>query len=177
MEARIVERGPILIVGMGFFGNPFAGASAWDEENEIGSLWKRFYAFLDSAPSAIADRAEPPAIGYELHIAAPETRMTGRYEIFVGVMVRSLASVPIACSAKILPAAEYAVASLRGGEIGGEGIGRLYSEIVPGLGRMPDESYSFERYDERFKGMDRLSESEIDYYVPLRRRSPADAES
>jgi Uncharacterized protein conserved in bacteria len=176
MEARIVERGPILLVGMGFFGNPFSEASAWDEENEVGSLWKRFYSFLESSPEAIADRVEPSMVGYELHISSPETRKTGRYEVFVGLEVRSLVSVPVVCSAKILPATEYLVATLRGEDIGGAGIGRLYSEIAPGLGRRPEESYSFELYDERFKGMDRLAESEIDYYVPLLRQGASDAE-
>jgi len=167
MDARIEARGRILLAGMGFFGDPFAKASAWDEENEIGSLWKRFYSFLGSFPDAIPDRADRGRVGYELHINAPETEKTGRYEVFVGLAVRSLESLPALCSAKILPPGEYAVITVRGPEIRGDWMGKLYSEIVPGLGRRADESFSFERYDERFKGMDRLAESELEYFIPL----------
>lgn len=167
MDVRIAARGRMLLVGMAFFGDPFAKASAWDEENEIGSLWKRFFALLESGPGRIPDRIDAGTVGYELHIAAPDTNRTGRYEVFVGVEVSSLEAMPVSCVAKILPAADYAAITVRGDEIRGDWMGRLYSEIVPGLGRTADTSFSFERYDERFKGMDRLDESEIEYYVPL----------
>jgi Uncharacterized protein conserved in bacteria len=167
METRIVSRGPLLLVGMGFFGDPFAGASAWDEDNEIGALWKRFMAFLSSNPEGIEDRVVRGSAWYELHLRSPETPKTGRYEVFVGVEVSRIASLPLACSAKILPAAEYAVLSIRGDEIEGDSMGRIYSEIVPSLGREADESFCLDYYDERFKGMDRLAESELDYYIPL----------
>jgi predicted transcriptional regulator YdeE len=62
---------------------------------------------------------------------------------------------------------EYAVITVRGDEIRGDWMGKLYSDLVPGLGRKADESFSFERYDERFKGMDKLDESEIEYFIPL----------
>jgi predicted transcriptional regulator YdeE len=167
MDARIVSRGPIILVGMGFYGDPFAKASAWDEDNEIGSLWKRFMAFLSAQPDAICDRADAGEYWYELHIAAAETPKTGRYEVFVGVEARGLGSVPLACAAKVLPAAEYAAVTVKGPEMGGDWMGRMYSELVPGLGRRASPAFSFELYDARFKGMDRLSESELDYYIPL----------
>ena len=167
MDIRIEARGRLLLVGMGFFGDPFTKASAWDEENEIGALWKRLFGFLELHPDAIADRADPATAGYELHIRHPETTRTGRYEVFVGFEVRSLQSLPVPCCAKILRPAEYAVVTVGGSEITGDWLGRLYSEIVPSLGRRADESFSFERYDERFKGMDRLDESELEYFLPL----------
>ena len=166
MEARILSRGPLFLAGMGFFGDPFARASAWDEENEIGSLWKRFQAFAEADPGALRDRVGA-SVGYELHVRHPETPRTGRYEVFVGFEVRSLQSLPVPCCAKILRPAEYAVVTVGGSEITGDWLGRLYSEIVPSLGRRADESFSFERYDERFKGMDRLDESELEYFIPL----------
>ena len=168
MKARIVERGPILLVGMGFYGDPFSSASAWDEDNEIGSLWKRFMAFLSASPDAICDRSDRCELWYELHIPGPETALTGRYEVFVGVEVRALASVPLLCSAKLLPPAEYAVVTLRGEEIVSDWMGRLDSESIAGPDRELSSAFSFELYDSRFKGMDRLSESELDFYLPLR---------
>jgi predicted transcriptional regulator YdeE len=167
MDARIVERGSILLVGMGFYGDPFARASAWDEDNEIGSLWKRFMAFLSASPGAIGDRADRGESWYELHVMECETPKTGRYEVFVGVEVSALRAVPVACSAKMLPAAEYAAVTVRGTEMAGDWMARMYSELIPSLGRRASEAYSFELYDARFKGMDRLSESELDFYIPL----------
>lgn len=167
MEARIVERGPILLVGMGYYGDPFAAASAWDAENEIGSLWKRFMAFLSASPRAIGERADRDEFFYELHISGPESALTGRYEVFAGVEVRALAAIPILCAAKLLPPADYAVLTLKGEEMAGDWMGRLKSEVAPSLGRELSSAFSFERYDSRFKGMDRLSESELDFYLPL----------
>ncbi len=152
---------------MVFYGDPFSLASAWDEDNEIGGLWKRFFSFLSEHPGTLRDRAGPGEAGYELHIHTTETPRTGRYEIFVGVETRSLDFVPVPCSAKVLPAADYAVVTARGAEIEGDWTGRLYSELIPGLGRRADESFCFEYYDSRFKGMDRLEESEVDFYFPL----------
>jgi predicted transcriptional regulator YdeE len=167
LDARIVERGRILLVGMSFYGDPFARASAWDEENEIGSLWKRFSAYLSAHPSAIGGRADRGERWYELHIALPETAKTGRYEVFSGVEVCGLESIPIECSAKILPAADYAVVTVRGGEMSGDWMGRLFSVVVPDLGRAAAPGFSFELYDSRFKGMDKLMESELEYWIPL----------
>ena len=173
MDMKIAARGPILLVGMSFYGNPFTNASGWDEDNEIGSLWKRFMAFLSAEPDAIRDRAEPATSWYELHINAAETPKTGRYEVFTGVEVLNLASAPIACQAKVLPAAEYLVLTARGGEIDGDWMGRLYTEIVPSLGRRAREEFIFELYDGRFKGMDKISDSELDFYIPLLPREGA----
>ncbi|HOX32367.1 MAG TPA: GyrI-like domain-containing protein [Spirochaetales bacterium] len=166
MDARILSRGPLFLAGMGFFGDPFARASAWDEENEIGSLWKRFQAYAEAWPDALRDRVGG-SVGYELHISHAETGRTGRYEVFVGVELGSPAPLPAALSAKLLGAGDYAVVAVRGEDIRADWMGRIYAEILPALGRRADESFSFERYDERFKGMDRLEESEIEYYVPL----------
>jgi predicted transcriptional regulator YdeE len=167
MDIRIERRSSILLVGMSFYGDPFARASAWDEDNEIGSLWKRLTAFLGASPGAIGERADNGERWYELHIACPETAKTGRYEVFAGVEVRGLSAIPLLCSAKFVPASEYAILTARGSEVEGDWMGRLYSEMLPGLGRRGSESYSFELYDSRFKGMDRLAESELDYYIPL----------
>jgi predicted transcriptional regulator YdeE len=32
--------------------------------------------------------------------------------------------------------------------------------------------YGFELYDHRFKGMDRIDESELDAYIPVKKREP-----
>ena len=173
MEATVVKKSGIYLVGMSFYGDPFARASAWDEDNEIGALWKRFGSYCAAEPSAFAAPADDGKAGYELHIRHEETAKTGRYEVFVGLAVRSLAVVPVRLSAKILAPAEYAVITVRGDETDGDWMRKMFEEVVPGLGRAVDEKagFSFERYDERFKGMDALAESEFEYYIPLSPRA------
>ncbi len=173
MEARVVKSDGILLVGMSFYGDPFERASAWDEDNEIGALWKRFGSYCAAEPSAVAARADDGTVGYELHIRHAETAKTGRYEVFVGVEVRSLEAVPIRLSAKVLPPADYAVITVRAYEMDGDWMRKMFEEVVPGLGRSVDEAaaFSFERYDERFRGMDTLAESAFDYYIPLSPRA------
>lgn len=170
MELRIERREPIPLAGMGFYGDPFGNASAWDEENEIGSLWKRFSAFLAASPAALPRPASSSGLWYELHILGPEAARSGRYEVFVGVELPSVAAIsgiPPALSAKVLPAAEYAVAVLAGREIASDWRDGLYREISAGLGRTADPSLCIDLYGERFKGMDRLDESELEIWVPL----------
>ena len=36
MEPTILERGPTMLAGMVFYGDPFAGGEGWSQENEIG---------------------------------------------------------------------------------------------------------------------------------------------
>ena len=167
MEIRIERRDRICLVGMEFYGNPFSTASAWDADNEIGGLWSRFYNFLSASPSAILDRVDAGQTGYELHILSPETSKTGRYEVFVGVETLSVSRIPVVCCAKILPPTKYAVVTAAGAEIESDWMADLYSKRIPELGYKADETYSFEFYDSRFKGMDRLDESEVDFYIPL----------
>lgn len=173
MEARVIKKGSIFLVGMSFYGDPFVRSSAWDEDNEIGALWKRFGAYCAAEPLAIADRADDGRVGYELHIDHAETAKTGRYEVFVGVEVRSLAEVPIRLAAKVLPPADYAVITVRGDEMDGDWMRKMFEEIVPGLGRERDPlaAFSFERYDERFRGMKELADSEFEYHIPLSPRA------
>lgn len=170
METRIESKGKLYLAGMSFYGDPFGKASAWDEENEIGSLWKRFMADLTAEPEAIPLRADRSERWYEAHLMGPEMLRAGRYEIFVGVEVLSadaLSGLPPRFSAKCLPASDYAVITLRGAEIRDDWESKLGSELIPGLGRTADGSICVELYDSRFKGMDRISESELEVWTPL----------
>jgi len=74
-------------------------------------------ALLSDEPDAIPERVGGDELWYELHVGAPETPKTGCYEVFVGVEVRSLPRMHPRCSAKLLPAAEYAVVTARGAEM------------------------------------------------------------
>lgn len=170
METRIESKGRLYVAGMSYYGDPFGKASAWDDENEIGSLWKRFMAALTANPESIPLRADRSERWYEIHLMGPEMLRTGRYEIFTGVEVLSqeaLSGLPPLFSVKYFPPSDYAVLTLRGSEIKDDWESKLYSELIPGLRRAADTSICIELYDTRFKGMDRISESELEVWTPL----------
>jgi predicted transcriptional regulator YdeE len=170
MESRIVVREETVLAGMSFFGNPFSQASAWDADNEIGALWKRFLAFLADDPGAIGDRTGPQGVMYELHAYASETARTGRYEVFAGIEVLRSAKIPVFCSLKIIPAGEYVLVTARGAEIREDWTASsqvIAEQCLGPAGRTASSAFVVEVYDRRFKGMDRLDESELDFLVPL----------
>jgi hypothetical protein len=71
MDVRIVERGQMILVGMSFYGDPFAESGGWTEENEIGRLWERFMAYLAAHAGAIRHTTEE-RVAYEVHVAGEE---------------------------------------------------------------------------------------------------------
>ena len=71
--------------------------------------------------------------------------------------------------AKILPPATYAVFSLEGEQIASDWPLLITSEWLPEAGYQADHSHSIQRYDERFKGVQRIDESILDVYIPLAR--------
>ncbi len=164
---RIVKKPTILLAGLSFFGNPFELSGAWTEENEIGRLWKRFMTLYERQPSGF-----PPLkggkVGYEVHILHPETQERGEYEIFVGYEVERLGTPSVNLSFKLLPESLYAVFTLQGDEILSDWNRMMIQEWLPASAYQSDLDFSFELYDERFKGMDRLDESLLEVYIPVR---------
>ena len=168
MEPRIIRKESILLAGMSFYGDPFDTSNPWSEENQIGSLWKRLMAFLQSHPGAL-DLDMHKSSFYEVHIYGPETQTEGVFEVFVGMSVPDLAKLPIEMSAKVLPAASYAVCSLEGKAIMGDWERELINWINEN-GYREAYPYHFQLYDERFKGMDRIEESTLDVFIPVEAR-------
>jgi predicted transcriptional regulator YdeE len=156
------------LLGMGFFGDPFQVSGGWTEENEIGRLWSRFMAYL-AEPGHEIRHATAEEVAYELHVEHPESPQTGEFEVFVGVEVDRLADVPVQLSAKLLPDTTYAVFALRGAEIIGDWWQAIYDGWMQRAGYESAGNYALQRYDERFKGLDRLDESVIEVYLPVRR--------
>lgn len=161
----IIEQGTITLVGVGFFGDPFSTSGEWTEENEIGRLWQRFFAYLAAHPPHLAHVVNAEQ-AYEVHIEHAETPQKGHYEIFVGQAVSQLDDVPVELLVKILPAATYAVFTLQGQAIIGDW-SQMIADWMANAGYRQRYTYGFQLYDRRFKGMDRLAESELDVYVPI----------
>ncbi len=166
MQPFCIDKPEILLVGMSFYGDPFDVNDPWSEENQIGRTWNRLIAYLNQHEDAILHRLASNVF-YEVHIGGEETSTNGQFEVFAGVQVERLELVPVALLVKVLPATKYAVFTLKGEEILSDWentIDRWLSEA--GLERI--HSFSFQYYDERFKGLDRISESVLDVYLPVR---------
>ena len=167
MEPKIVEHDEMMLLGFSFFGDPFRVSAGWTEENEIGRLWQRFMAYLAEHSQRIK-QVKPEEVAYEVHIQHEETPHTGEYEVFVGVEATSLEDVPVELTVKILPAATYAVFTLRGEQILSDWQLMIQAWMID-AGFESAHSYGFQRYDDRFKGVERIDESVLDVYVPVTR--------
>lgn len=165
MQPRIIQEEMIVLAGMSFYGDPFDTSNPWSEENQIGALWRRLMAFLQSHQDFLnLDFHQSPF--YEVHIYGPETETEGLFEVFVGMKVPDISSMPIELTAKVLPAATYVVCTLKGKAIMEDWETELLSWIEEN-GYREAHPYHFQFYDERFKGMDRIEELILDVYIPV----------
>ena len=165
MTPTVVEKEKRYFAGYSFYGDPFASSGAWTEENEIGSLWKRFMEFFEMR----ADEIPPSAItniGYEMHIWNQSVMETGQYEIFVGMEVKDLERIPVDLSVKILPEMKFAVFTLSGVTIAND-LSAQMTGWLDAAGLKQTGNFVYNLYDERYKGTDNLEESEIEVYVPV----------
>jgi predicted transcriptional regulator YdeE len=153
------------LAGFSFFGDPFHAHAGWTEANEIGRLWQRLLRF-QQLPAAQELRLAQPGVAYEVHLQQPDTAHTGEFEVFVGVEVPTLALLPVELCLKLIPAATFAVFTLRGDEIKQDE--PLIDSWLQANGYVMASSLLMQRYDERFKGLDRLDESELQWLVPVR---------
>jgi AraC family transcriptional regulator len=170
MEPTIVEKDRMVLVGFSFFGDPFALSSGWTEDNEIGRLWRRYGAYLANNADRM-QRVRDREVCYEVHVEHEETASLGHFEVFVGIEVEDLDDVPAELLVKVLPPTLYAVFTFSGGQITSDWQQLIDRDWMPKSGYEQAYRYSFQLYDRRFKGMDRLEESEIDVYIPIRRRA------
>ena len=76
--------------------------------------------------------------------------------------------VPIELLVKILPSTTYAVFTFKGEQITSDWARMIYHEWMAGSGYQVAHKYSFQLYDQRFKGLENLDDSEIDVYVPVK---------
>lgn len=166
VEPTIVDLPQIVLLGLSFFGDPFKLSAGWTEENEIGRLWSRYTAFLTEHSQRIRHVTDE-RVAYEVQVYSKDTQRTGEFEVFVGTSVDRLEEVPLELSAKILPPATYAVFALEGEQIASDWALTILTEWMPQSGYASDYQYSIQRYDERFKGLDRLEESKLDVLIPV----------
>ncbi len=166
MKTELARFGPMLLGGMGFYGDPFSAKAGWDSENEIGKTWQRFTDWLAANPGD--PRFTEKSVLYELHVYSPETPVKGVFEVFVGGAV-STHELDEALIAKWIPAGEYLKVTLTGTEITGDWGMLLDAEMLPQMGLERRGAHLIQAYDARFKGTGSVSESEMDAYIPVQR--------
>jgi predicted transcriptional regulator YdeE len=167
MQPTIVHKDEIILMGMSFYGDPFQTSAGWTEENQIGRLWQRFMAYLGEHAEKIRHPLPVPA-SYEVHVYGPETMTKGLFEVFVGLAVEKLEAVPADLLVKFLPPTNYAVFTLQGEQIASDWHVEIDSWIQS-AGYRHAHPFSFQYYDERFKGLDQLSDSQLDVYMPVKK--------
>lgn len=166
MEYKIVDKEQLIIVGMNYYGDPFMTGGAWSVDNAIGKLWGRFMEFLNKYPEKISGRMNESEF-YEFHIKTDGFEETGEYSIMIGVQVTSINNIPIELVAKVAPPLKYMVVNLKGEEIISDWPQIISTRLLPEAGYKEASNFSFELYDERFKGMDHVEGSEVDVYIPV----------
>ncbi|MBT7191836.1 MAG: GyrI-like domain-containing protein [Anaerolineae bacterium] len=166
MQPFITKKPEMHLVGMSFYGDPFSTHGGWDGENEIGRVWARFMKYMGEKESELRTIIYPDAL-YEVHIYNEETIQKGIFEIFVGARLESIKNIPIELLIKTLPASEYARFTFEGDDISSDWYLSIDKWIAE-AGYQRAHSFSFQFYDERFKGMDRISESILDVYMPVK---------
>jgi predicted transcriptional regulator YdeE len=172
MDQTIVQSPGMVLVGLSFFGDPFRVSGGWSEENEIGRLWSRFMSFLEKNRTSIK-HVKNERYAYELHVPHETTDTTGEYEVFVGIEVERAEAPPVELSVKVLPATSYAAFTLQGQEIVSDWHKVISEQWMPDSGYETAAGYSFQRYDERFKGVQQIDESVLEVFIPVRpRRGP-----
>ena len=173
MDGKLEHRSRAIVAGLSFYGNPFAQSAGWTEENEIGRLWGRFMRLREDDPGGFPPPAEPNVM-FELHLPDSRTAETGEYEVFIGYPVAGAGDLPLALAAKVIPAGRFVRFTLVGAAITDKD---SYQEMYDWIGSNdlePLSDWAINIYDVRFKGMERIAESELDVCVPV--RDPQDAD-
>ena len=167
MKKKVVEREETKLVGMAYYGT--LRGEGWSEENQIGRTWQRFTQFCEGNWDLIKDKVINERLSYEVHIwNEEEWDATEVFRVFVGVEVDTLDDIPVDLVGMVLPAGTYALVTAEGEEITTIDM----QDVLP-LGDYPrvkfrDHLVEVQCYDEkRFKGLDKIEESEVDYYIPI----------
>lgn len=167
MKPTIIRMPTLRLLGMSFFGDPFSTHGGWDEKNEIGRLWARFMDYMGVHEERLASLTESGAL-YEVHVYHPETITKGLFEVFIGAKLKAQGGLPVDLLMKELPQNEYAVFTLKGDEIVSDWHLSI-DEWIVSAGYERNQPFSFQLYDERFKSMERIEESVLDVYMPVKK--------
>jgi predicted transcriptional regulator YdeE len=168
MDVEVIKRKPMKLAGMSYHG-PMKG-EGWSKDNPIGQLWTRFIDFWNAKVSLLEGKMINKDTHYEVHVWNKEVfDETGIFHTFVGVEVDDIDGLPVELEGKCLPAKRYAKVTVRGEEI--KTWESEWAEVLPEdkykVAKYDGMEYLIQCYDERFKGLDKMGESEMDILVPI----------
>lgn len=166
MKIDLVNLESLLLGGMSFYGDPISTKGGWEEENEIGKTWKRFMEFINENP--VRPYSVQGSYMYEVHIYNQETPTKGYFEVVVGEEVNTK-ELPIAIGSKFIASSDYLKITLVGKEIISDWCQKLDTEIITSRNLRRNYNYIIQAYDERFRGMNNIADSEIDVFIPVER--------
>lgn len=174
MEPIITEEKIFNLLGCIYYGDPFHLAAPWSYENEIGLLWKRYIELAKIYKNFLNKINVNPNIGYEVHIEPKEFQDTKNFYIFVGIEVFSLEFVPLEMIIKKLPKTKYLNFTTKADDF--KTCGNIYNEWLPSSEYEQSYPYIIEAYEHpRYKGLTD-KESEIDWYIPIKKKNKSDNE-
>lgn len=163
MKYELIKMADLRLFGYIFYGDPFTTKPGWDGENEIGKTTVRFIEFLRKNDSEFDMDGE---FVYEVHVYNEHTKETGIFEVFAGApAIGDYKSYDL--SAKYFIACDYVLFTLTGKEIMGDWWLTIDTEILPQLKLKRNHSFIIQRYDSRFKSIERIDESEMEVLIPV----------
>ncbi len=165
-DIELINKESLSLIGLDFYGDPFSNSSWWTEENEIGILWKRFMeSFM---PNKIKfQNYLKNDIYYEMHIMNSSFKETGQYEIFIGIELSQLPEDCLHFLVKIIKPQTYIKLTLCGEEIFADYYSELEIICNNKFNKTISKDFMIQSYDERYMGMDRINDSEMDVFIPV----------
>jgi predicted transcriptional regulator YdeE len=164
MECRLIKLEAFTLAGLSYYGDPLSTKGGWDEENEIGKTWHRFSNYMSNHPNR-AYKLDRPYY-YEVHIYNDNTFKNGHFEVFIGEET-STHEVDINLSTKFIPGGTYVLSTLKGQEIIQDWWKELTCYVQETYNKNLNSQFIIQRYDDRFKGMDKIDDSELDVLILL----------
>jgi AraC family transcriptional regulator len=153
MEPRIIELPQLCVIGVAVYGDGKSGLfpHAWD-------IYMRMIKNINLKNSNVA---------YGVEYYTEEFEQEHKWFYMACGEVEDLNNIPSSMVGKVIPAHKYAVFTSKGLlDALHKTFQGAYHEWLPRSRYKIADWYDFERYDERFKGMDN-PESEIDIYIPI----------
>lgn len=170
MNEELIEMEKTFFIGLNHKGS--ISENAEEFEDEVNNLWLELSNFCEEKWDLIDDDIVNPQFSYEIQIWKPEDlEENGTLDVFAGLEVEDLNSIPLQFTGKVLSAGKYLKFTLEGEEIHG------WEEFIL-QEWLPDSEYwlrSFDDYvfhvqrfhEEKFKGIENIAESELDILLPV----------
>ncbi len=170
MDYELIEKENMYFIGFSYRGTIKENLDQF--QNQVDDCWNTLADFCVNRWAHIEDEIIDPKLSYEIQLwNKEELEQNGLLNIFVGLEVKDLETIPIEMTGKLLPKGKYILFNLKGEEIHGwEDF--ILQEWLPEsnywLRMFNEHLFHVQRFHEdRFKGVENIEESELDILVPV----------